>query len=84
MNDICNSPAFQEFLQKRCEEIAMKDKEYVKINELILSMENEIKVLVSDELLKKLNKYEKLNLDLMARAETLFYSQAIKDFKIGG
>ena len=83
MNDIIKSAAFQEFLQKRCEEIIEKDEEYMEINNLILQKENEIKILASDELLIKLNEYEKLNTDLIACVGLLLYGQAIKDFKIG-
>lgn len=84
MNDIFESPAFQEFLQKRVEEIIENDEEYQKINDLILQAETEIKPLVSGNILKKINEYEKLNLYLVAHAMTLVYVQGLKDFKIGG
>jgi hypothetical protein len=80
MNDIMSSVAFQEFLQKRCEEIIEGDEEYRGINELILQKEGKIKTLVSGELLIKINEYEKLNLDLIAHAIFLIYRQAIDDF----
>lgn len=80
MGGIFKSPVFQEFLQKRCEEITTNDKEYVKINDLILKKEAEIELLASGDLLKKISEYEDLNLNLIACAETLLYEQAIKDF----
>jgi hypothetical protein len=82
MSDVINSAAFQEFLQKRCEEIIESDEEYRGINELILQKEGEIKTLVSGELLVKINEYEKLNLDLVAHAVILIYQQAIDDFPL--
>jgi len=80
MSDVINSAAFQEFLQKRCEEIIESDKEYRDINELILQKEEEIKALAPAALLVKINEYENLNLDLVAHAVILIYRQAIDDF----
>ena len=42
MNDIMSSPAFQEFLQKRCEEITADDEENIMTCQEILQLEKEL------------------------------------------
>jgi hypothetical protein len=85
MNDIMGSPAFQEFLQKRCEEITESDNEYRTINDQILQLENEIASSAPNEFQKKIREYEKLNLDLLTHAMPLIYRMALRDSKnIGG
>jgi len=78
MSDIFESPAFQEFLQKRCEEITLEDEEYQKISEQILQAESEIKSLISGELLKIFDEYSALNLALLAHACPLVYGRGIQ------
>jgi hypothetical protein len=85
MNDIFESPAFQEFLQKRCEEITTNDEECKKINEQILRVEDEIKSLISGDLLEKFDEYGELNLIFLSHVCPLLYGQGIKGpLKIGG
>jgi hypothetical protein len=85
MNDIMGSPAFQEFLQKRCEEITEMDDGYRSINNQILQLENEIASSAPNEFKKKIKEYEKLNLDLLTHTMPLIYKRALRDSKnIGG
>jgi hypothetical protein len=81
MSNIFKSLAFQDFIQKRCEEILMNDKEYLKINNRITELESEINNLASGNLLKKIREYEKLNSDSIACCAPLLYIHATKDFK---
>lgn len=81
MNDTLGNPAFQEFLQKKCEDILTNDKEYSEINNRITQLESEINVLASGELLKKVSEYEKLSTDSVAYAVELVCCHTIKDFK---
>ena len=73
------SELFEEFIMRRCEEIAQNDEKYQETNELILELESEIKALAPEEIIKKIDEYEKLNLDLIAHLHTLFYNKAIED-----
>jgi hypothetical protein len=84
MNDIMSSAAFQEFLQKRCEEIAGEDGECERINSKILLVESEIRSSIPSELLKKFDEYGTLNLKLISHVCPLVYKHGIQDFKIGG
>lgn len=71
--------AYQEFLQKRCEEITENDKTYIDISNDIMKAESEIRKLVSDEVYKKLREYEELNLSLIGYVTPLIYHNCIKD-----
>lgn len=82
MNDIMSSAAFQEFLQKRCEEILTNDNEYSEINDHITRLESEINILASGELLNKIMEYERLNTNSVACCAALIYRSVLNDFKI--
>jgi len=43
MNDIMSSPAFQEFLQKRCEEITANDEEYQELTRKSMAAYNNLR-----------------------------------------
>jgi len=79
MSDIMNSKAFDEFLQKRCEEITADDEECKKINEQILQIENEIRSLISGNLLKKFDEYGELHLILISHVCPLVYGCGIQE-----
>ena len=81
MNDILSSQAFQEFLQKRCEEILTNDNEYSEINDHITRLESEINILASGELLNKIMEYERLNTNSVACCAALIYRSAMNDFE---
>jgi len=76
-----NSSNFEEFIAKRCEEVSLQNETYQKINESILQAEIVLRSLVPQKALEKLREYEKLNLELTAYAQSLFYRQALIDFK---
>lgn len=72
MNDIFESPAFQEFLQKRCEE----DPEYKRIDSEILSIEKRLYPTLDSEQLKLTLKVDSLNTELL----NLIYSVLHRQF----
>jgi hypothetical protein len=67
MSDIFESPAFQEFLQKRGEEIMANDDEYQFINKKILSIEKGFFPLLSPDLMKKYLEIDNLTFQLINR-----------------
>jgi hypothetical protein len=67
MNDISESPAFQEFLQKRYEEITANDEEYRSINKKILTIEKEFVPLLPPDLLKQYLEIDNLNFKIINR-----------------
>jgi hypothetical protein len=66
MDDLFNSAAFQEFLQKRCEEIIEDDKVCQDINKELLALEKELLPTLSEESLKKVLKIDALTQRLIA------------------
>jgi hypothetical protein len=81
MSGIITSAAFQEFIQKRCEEIVLHDSVYNQTNKEILVLESQMRKLMSGELSEKFNKYEGMVSNLSDYVETLLYSQGWSDFK---
>ena len=79
MNDIMNSAAFREFLQKRCEEILLNDERYAKINQAILNLEDEICAMLSTEAINKFVCLESLVAELFSHIEPLLYLKGITD-----
>ena len=67
MNDIFESPAFQEFLQKRCEEILTEDEKCINLNREILMLEKEILPMLSTESRDIFLKIDELALELIDR-----------------
>jgi hypothetical protein len=61
------SKAFEEFVQKRCEEIIAEDKECNAINKKILNIEKELMPLLPVELKNKLLEIDRLSLALVNR-----------------
>jgi hypothetical protein len=80
MNDILASQAFQEFLQKRCEEIIASDKECCDISNLIVQKEDMIKAKAPAHLLPHIIEYEKLSTDYVANAAYAVCRQIFYDF----
>jgi len=60
MNDIMSSAAFQEFLQKRCEEIISSDVECSRLNSKIIALEKELLSMMSNEAKEKYLEIEEL------------------------
>jgi hypothetical protein len=79
MSDIFESPAFQEFLQKRCEEITESDKHIRDIDSLITESENKLKCTFSKIQLELFLQYEKLCSDYQFLAEKIIYEQCLRD-----
>jgi hypothetical protein len=65
MNDIMSSVVFQEFLQKRCEEIVKYDGECQKINREILELEKELFPILPKDILGKVLKIDELTMELL-------------------
>ena len=63
-----SSNAFEEFVQKRIEEIIVEDEECRIINEKILSIEKEFVPYLPAELKKKILEIDELSFTLMNRA----------------
>lgn len=79
MNDIMSSPAFQEFLQKRCEEIVSNDRQIRDIDFLITEAENKLKRTFSKTQLELFLQYEKLCSDYQIVTEKTIYEQCLRD-----
>ena len=71
MNEIFNSQAFQEFLQKRCEEIIANDGRCVNLNQEILALEREILPMLSQEAKVIFLKIDELTLELIEHISVL-------------
>ena len=67
MNDIIGSLAYQEFLQKRCEEKMLKDEKCIEINIQIFQLEKELIPILSTEAKKKFFQIESLSNELLIR-----------------
>jgi hypothetical protein len=72
MSDVINSAAFQEFLQKRCEEIIESDEACKKINREILELEKELLPALSKDALDKVLKIDELTMELINQIFILF------------
>jgi hypothetical protein len=79
MNDIMSSAAFQEFLQKRCEEITEKDERYKMSNDKIISLEGMLKKSLTPQQLKEYNEIEQEIMDSSEKHETLLYKRGFID-----
>ena len=79
MSDIFESPAFQEFLQKRCEEITSGNEQIKNIDFLIIETENKLKCTFSKIQLDLFLQYEKLCSDYQFLAEKIIYEQCLRD-----
>ena len=64
MSNILTSPAFQEFLQKRIDEIIAKDERCCEINKRILELEKELLILLPDNAKEKYLEIEELTTEL--------------------
>ena len=71
MSGIITSAAFQEFIQKRCEEITINDEVCCKINENILRLEKELLPTLSDEAKVKFLKIDELTFALINQIYSL-------------
>jgi hypothetical protein len=69
--DTIQSPAFLEFIQKRCEEIIINDGMCYKINKEILELEKELLSLLSEEAKSKFLKIDELNLEFINRIQAI-------------
>ena len=79
MNDIFSSPAFQEFLQKRCEEILSKSKCIRDIDTMITEVEDKLKCTFSKPQLELFLQYEKLCSDHKLLSDKTIYEQSLRD-----
>ena len=79
MSDIFESPAFQEFLQKRCEEITESDKHIRDIDSLITESENKLKCTFSKIQLELFLQYEKLCSDYQLISNVAIYKKCLCD-----
>jgi hypothetical protein len=61
MNDITKSAAFQEFLQKRCDEILLNDKIHTELNKRLITLDKQIKTIVSREAYLLFMEYESMS-----------------------
>lgn len=64
MSNILTSPAYQEFLQKRIDEIITKDERCCEINKRILELEKELLILLPDNAKEKYLEIEELTTEL--------------------
>jgi hypothetical protein len=70
-SDINHSPAFREFIQKRCDEIIENDERCISLNGKILKLEQELYPLLSEETLGMVLKIDELTLELIDHIYTL-------------
>lgn len=70
-SDRIDSPAFQEFVQKRCEEITANDEICRKINKEILELEKELLPILSEEAKTKFFKIDEFTFELINRISAL-------------
>lgn len=75
MNDILSSPAYQEFLQKRVEEVLTKDEYYNKLDAKILEMEKEFLPMLPDKAKEKYLEIEELTMELRNHANLIIISK---------
>jgi len=71
MDDIFKSLAFQEFLQKRCEEIIENDERCISLNSKILKLEQELYPLLSEKTLGMVLKIDEFTLEIIDHICTL-------------
>jgi hypothetical protein len=79
MNDIFESQAFQEFLQKRCEEILLNDEIYCKLNNSVIDQERDFKKTLSPEQIHMYNCIEKTSLECSKRRDEILYRRGLTD-----
>lgn len=70
-NDVNQSPAFQEFLQKRRDEIVERDEICISLNREILNIERKLLPLLPKEALDKVLKIDELTMELINHICTL-------------
>jgi hypothetical protein len=80
MDDIIKSSAFQEFLQKRSEEIITDDKVCQDINKELLALEKELLPTLSEESLKKVLRMDALTHKLIDRIPTVLHRQIYDNY----
>ena len=79
MNDITKSAAFQEFLQKRCDEILLNDDMYKMSNDKIVTLEGMLKKSFTPKQLKEYNEIEQEIMDSSEKREILLYKRGFID-----
>ena len=79
MNGIFESPAFQEFLQKRCEEILLNDEVYCKLDSSVIDHERNFKKTLSPEQIRMYDSIEKTSLECSTRGNEILYKQGLSD-----
>jgi len=79
MNEILNSQAFQEFIQRRCEEIISGSAPIQDINLSVISAESKLKETLSKSQLKLFLAYEKLVSDYQLESEKTIYKGCLND-----
>jgi hypothetical protein len=62
MSDILKSQAFQEFLQKRCEEITANDDTHKELNKKLIKLDKSLKSIMSPEAYKIFMEYESISI----------------------
>lgn len=67
MSNILTSPAYREFLQKRCEEKILEDERCIEINRKILQLENELIPILSAEAKRIFFEIDALTNELLIR-----------------
>jgi nitrogen fixation/metabolism regulation signal transduction histidine kinase len=82
MSDIMKSKAFDEFLQKRCEEITSRSEQIKNIDFLITETENKLKGTFSKTQLDLFLQYEKFCSDYQIVAEKTIYKQCLRDRRL--
>ena len=65
----------EELIYRRHEEILIKDKEYQRVNQVILNLEKRFRQTLSEEQLKIFNEYEKVVMDSSTYIGDLLYKQ---------
>ena len=78
-NDIRQSPAFQEFLQKRCEEITESDEIARRMDSFIFKTEKDLKSNFSKEKVGLFLQYEKMVISYQEHIIRLAYMQGYND-----
>ena len=79
MSKLFESQAFQEFLQKRCEEIITEDEECREVDRLITNAETILKTTFSSIQLETFLQYEKLCSDYQLISNVAIYKKCLCD-----
>lgn len=73
------SELFEEFIMRRCEEIAQADGKIQELNAKILQQEADFKKTLNADQLKKYHELEETIIELATHKEICIYKQAIND-----